>query len=614
MAEIQIYDMATNATPNDDDFFEQDIVDLDLPAGRNNKKISLGAVSNFVAKTHNYTSDLQTTNKTIVGAINEVLNEGTSVSVTNVLPATETTKRVATITVDDVAKDVNADDADKILRQAFGEHTVTGNPVSFDAFLGLEVPSVAEVSFSPIQDLHGYDNPWVGGAGKNKLPMTLAGIKSANTSGTWSGNAYTVNGVTFTINTDSDDNVIGITANNTASSTAILILAENFSAFSADVILNGCPSGGSNSTYRVDYNGGIGADVGSGVTITAGTSFTNARIRIASGYSASNVKFYPMIRLSTVTDDTFAPYSNICPISGWTGVEVYGNKSRNLFDNTDTESGYLNNQGEIAGGNPWCHSFIPICPNTYITVSGCNSNSTPKHCWYDENMNFISVFSNHENGTFLSPSNAKFAGVCAIIMSNTSHDLDTMQVEFGQSATAYTSYQKRTCTSTFGQTVYGGKVDFVSGVATLTHAILDMGAQTYTYDSNNRFTFSAVLNYKYYENVRTAVFLCSCFQNIHDGRPLAQVPDGSIYSHQATPLAVVNFYIHDSRYTDPTTFKTAMSGQTICYELATPTEITLTPQDIELLKGQNVLWTDGDSIKLTYSADIKAWVLAQLNA
>ncbi len=159
MAEIQIYDMATNATPNDDDFFEQDIVDLDLPAGRNNKKISLGAVSNFVAKTHNYTSDLQTTNKTIVGAINEVLNEGTSVSVTNVLPATETTKRVATITVDGVAKDVNADDADKILRAAFGEHTASGNPVSVDAFLGLEVPSECKVTMNPIQSGSGDPSP-----------------------------------------------------------------------------------------------------------------------------------------------------------------------------------------------------------------------------------------------------------------------------------------------------------------------------------------------------------------------------------------------------------------------------------------------------------------------
>ena len=160
MAEIQIYDMATNATPNDDDFFEQDIVDLDLPAGRNNKKISLGATADFIAKTHNYTSDLQTTNKTIVGAINEVLNEGTSVSVTNVLPATETTKRVATITVDGVAKDVNADDADKILRAAFGEHTVSGNPVSVDAFLGLEVPSSCKVTMNPIQDLsHGDPSP-----------------------------------------------------------------------------------------------------------------------------------------------------------------------------------------------------------------------------------------------------------------------------------------------------------------------------------------------------------------------------------------------------------------------------------------------------------------------
>ena len=45
---------------------------------------------------------------------------------------------------------------------------------------------------------------------------------------------------------------------------------------------------------------------------------------------------------------------------------------------------------------------------------------------------------------------------------------------------------------------------------------------------------------------------------------------------------------------------TPSTGAEVCYKLATPTEITLTPEEIELLTGENVLWTDGDSIEIIY--------------
>jgi hypothetical protein len=36
------------------------------------------------------------------------------------------------------------------------------------------------------------------------------------------------------------------------------------------------------------------------------------------------------------------------------------------------------------------------------------------------------------------------------------------------------------------------------------------------------------------------------------------------------------------------------------YRLQNPQEINLTPEEIELLSGANVLWTDGDNIEITY--------------
>jgi hypothetical protein len=41
-------------------------------------------------------------------------------------------------------------------------------------------------------------------------------------------------------------------------------------------------------------------------------------------------------------------------------------------------------------------------------------------------------------------------------------------------------------------------------------------------------------------------------------------------------------------------------GMQIAYPLATPIEVTLTAEQISLLKGQNVISTDGDNINITW--------------
>ena len=45
-----------------------------------------------------------------------------------------------------------------------------------------------------------------------------------------------------------------------------------------------------------------------------------------------------------------------------------------------------------------------------------------------------------------------------------------------------------------------------------------------------------------------------------------------------------------------------LTGGKLVYELATPLELPLTPQTVALLSGNNTLWTDGDSLSVTYKA------------
>lgn len=115
----------------------------------------------------------------------------------------------------------------------------------------------------------------------------------------------TVNGVTFTVNSDGS-----VTVNGTATALSTINVATNF-VTTEKVIMSGCPKGGGESNYQLDTVGITPqvADRGEGAIIASGQTITAIRIRIASGYTANNLVFYPMIRPASIEDDTYVPYA-----------------------------------------------------------------------------------------------------------------------------------------------------------------------------------------------------------------------------------------------------------------------------------------------------------------
>ena len=221
--------------------------------------------------------------------------------------------------VDEISEEI-----EEISEDIEGAKTVSGEVITIDDAAPINAQSVI-VDIEPYQEgsgdpspnnerpIHGWNECKISGVGKNLLPMTIDSLKAANTDGTWSGNVYTYNGVTYTILTDSDSNIIGIQVNGTGTGDSHLTLVNwgTWLTSGKNYILNGTPSGGSSSTYFLfvgTYSPGESQynyrDYGSGVTIP---TEDNIVCRIY-GISASNVIIRPMIRLATETDPTFEPY------------------------------------------------------------------------------------------------------------------------------------------------------------------------------------------------------------------------------------------------------------------------------------------------------------------
>lgn len=461
--------------------------------------------------------------------------------------------------------------------------TYTGEIVNFTSTDKAQITSIS-VPLTYTQDLHGYANPWPGGGGKNKFLTTLE--------------TGTKNQVTATVDSDGFIHLSG-----TASATTIFALG-GFTFSAGEYYITMCPPGGSTSTYRVYASFGSN-DIGNGWTrtFTQETEIT-FQININSGTNVDGLVFKPMICLSSEGTE-FAPYANICPISGLTGLSVY-RTGKNLFDYNLVDS--VNSTAtNMRMGYYW------TIPGTY-TVSASSSGIVCRKKSADGTYGtanylpatFTETITDGEAIIIFNPTNGASKDTTVALMESTK-----VMLEVGSSASTYEPYQGTTYAvdwSTQAGTVYHGTVDPVVGQLTVDWAMVDLGSLTWYYNSTLYPTwpfFYAVVNEKkngwnngimeayrltsgQYTRSEDFVFTCA-----------------SYYSAK-------NVIIRDSRFTDPSAFKNAVTGQKYVYELATPLTYQLTPKQIAALTDNYVWASNGASITVTVSDvlhDFQGWLL-----
>ena len=514
--------------------------------------------------------------------------------------------------------------------------TATGSIVTFPD--GTPGPMKIEATLEPIQDLHGYENPWPAGGGKNKLDISFTSGRRAD--------------ITYT---DNGDGTLLVYGTASSLSTYNISTAKTFPA--GTYILNGSTV---NTTVQVRVGSGSGttlATSGNNTDVSFTLNEETALVcvaRVTSGSVVNNETMKPMLRLSTETNPAWQPYSNECPISGHTGAEVWDDPA---YGGLIQWNQY---QGTVTSVSGSVSDITAVVDNGVVKITGTAS-ATGNIGIYPPSKNGDSFPANHslllmatgkgnvklgragfgagvnDNYAFFKYTESFYCGVYLYIESGKTYDtekqvmvfdltemfgegnepttIDEFKALFPKDYYSYTASPVETCVSavngdpyvqkeiTFPSTVYGGTLtvnEDGTGAVVATKALKDLGELSWEYNGTRfRGTIQGII-----QGSSRLKGICSNYP-IFNGA-VSSAPDKSLI------FGVDNqdVYIKDSAYTDEATFTTAMDGVTVCYDLATPVTIALTPGILSALQGANCVWIDAatGAITAVYPCDTKLYI------
>jgi len=251
--------------------------------------------------------------------------------------------------------------------------TITGNPVSFTAYSEPWPLKQLSVAFSPVQDLHGYDSPWPAGGGKNLLdPAYLTDCPATN--------IYAVSGNDVTVNMSDGQSWSNLPVYSLKAGTYVFYRTNSTGAVQlrssdddyASTVMTISATAFSN-TFTLANDGGVKFKVG----INAGDDYPfSTKLMIVSG--------------STVPT-SFSPYENVCPIGGWTGVNIW-DTGVNLWDG-EWEYGSISEPTGQNGGNNqsfWrSKNYIPFKGGESYYPYSPQRTGNFRQFYYDQDKNYL---------------------------------------------------------------------------------------------------------------------------------------------------------------------------------------------------------------------------------
>ena len=181
--------------------------------------------------------------------------------------------------------------------------TASGSIASFDDGSVLPLRDL-NVSIIPTQDLHGYDNPWVGGGGKNKCDLsafTHTGITTDQGAVTTQNNRLFSASIPVKSNTKYTLSIVGSKSSESIYANRIIYFDSN-----NDFIERYTPGNSQTVTF----------------TTIASASYLQIDLRTSSLLDIETTDVSKIQLEEGQSATTWTPYENICPISGWTACNV----------------------------------------------------------------------------------------------------------------------------------------------------------------------------------------------------------------------------------------------------------------------------------------------------
>ena len=472
------------------------------------------------------------------------------------------------------------------LYNAFPVDSASGDVASFaDGADNVPLKSLT-IGIDPVQDLHGYSNPWPAGGGINKFDKD-------NASG-WTNSAY--------LKSDGTE----VSAPSWSITDYIPIKGTTFTLSNVG---GGVPSiclYDANKTFLVGaaYNTQSSAAL-TNVTIVSTVEAAYARFSIHTAQDTS------IIQLEVGSAATaWSPYSNICPISGWTGANVVRTGKNLLVDYGHTWN--VNGQYAVANG-ALASALLPVTPGENfscrkkVAFTGTNCNLMVRI--FDSNKNFIVSRTilryNELQSTYAIPSNAYYVAFVQFFPQETitpeQYDAYQVQIEKSDVVTEYeTPVNPYLYLITFPSEagiVYGGSLDVLTGVLTVDRVketfVFDNPSADSIYNLESQGFTLAKRSTAASNSIGKITNVCGAYAyaqaNWHDGEP--------------------HFYVSTTSWTLYLTKNAYRGGNVeLCYPLETPLTYQLTPTEVNSLLGQNNIYADTGGTSVEYRADIKAYI------
>jgi len=439
--------------------------------------------------------------------------------------------------------------------------SISGPIATFETDLAEDLIKL-DVDLEPIQDLHGYDNPWCAGGGKNILlkPFVHYSLAPNNLDDMF---FIKAGDYRFSFSDSTAENWrVGLRMKDAEGNDLTDNAHKPNIGMSWRSTIN-CWLGGSDSTVK-SLSITIAEDcyirvVFGLASTTADTEFTNVQLE------------------KGTTQTSYEPVENICPITGHTEAKIV-RAGKNLI-NDAIKYAYSGNIVYIGQTDNNYRIFLKA--GTY--TASVDFNGVPYGFYFKSansaNEKIWGSGSGITSATFVIPEDGYYrfwvyynpaTGMIDV------NNLRSIQIELGSAATDYEPYAGTEVTVQFGQTVYKGTLDTKNSKVIATHGIVDLGTLNLAYFARNT-RFAVTLNNGKFTNsaygLNTA--LCEIYPVVmasYGTMPDKSISVGSNF-FSGSSCALV---IHDESYTTANELKTALSGQHVVYELAEPIEIDLT--------------------------------------